>query len=435
MIYTLLIAAWPGFAQVRMLTLKDALALGMSDNQELKIARLDIERADQQKIISRSYLLPSVNLVGQVNHYFQLPAFFGFGEANGNDKVPYGRFGGKDQLMTAVTLYQPLYQPSAFPALRASNYALHQSKVSLSRSEVQVLSDIKQSYIRILVLRERIALQRESLTRNQKVLKDSRSLYLQGKALRVDTLRAYTAVRNLEPTLSKLEFDCETETLSLKTKLAISSDTMVDFADSLSVPDIYSLPTEAEVYREALTNNQGLTQLEIQKQIQEERVKSATALRMPTIGLTGQYQVQSQTDNFDYGSAYYPTSSFVGLQLSMPLFNGFATQAKVKRAMLERAQATEAKQQAVDELHAIVHDVMAKNHESRLRLETSLVVKETAQTSYNIILYRYQNGIASRLELTDAELTLSTAQSNSLEAVYDYLSARIELYQLMGKIE
>jgi outer membrane protein TolC len=53
--------------------------------------------------------------------------------------------------------------------------------------------------------------------------------------------------------------------------------------------------------------------------------------------------------------------------------------------------------------------------------------------SYNITQYRYKKGVASRLELTDAEFALSTAQSNYLEAVYDHLSARIVLEQVSGE--
>jgi outer membrane protein TolC len=68
-------------------------------------------------------------------------------------------------------------------------------------------------------------------------------------------------------------------------------------------------------------------------------------------------------------------------------------------------------------------------------LKTTVAVQETAQLSYDIIQYRYKNGISSRLELTDAELELTTAQSNYLEAVYDYLSSRIALDKLVGRIE
>ena len=49
--------------------------------------------------------------------------------------------------------------------------------------------------------------------------------------------------------------------------------------------------------------------------------------------------------------------------------------------------------------------------------------------------YRYKKGVSSRLELTDAELALATAQTNYLEAVYDFLSARIALLKLMGREE
>ena len=69
---------------------------------------------------------------------------------------------------------------------------------------------------------------------------------------------------------------------------------------------------------------------------------------------------------------------------------------------------------------------------SSSRIQTRISVRETAQLSYDITQYRYGRGVASRLELTDAELALTTAQSNYLEAVYDYLSARIALNRTIG---
>ena len=66
-------------------------------------------------------------------------------------------------------------------------------------------------------------------------------------------------------------------------------------------------------------------------------------------------------------------------------------------------------------------------------MQTRATVKETAQLSYDITQYRYAKGVASRLELTDAELALTAAQSNYLEAVYDYLSAGIALERTSGR--
>src|SRR4051812_13556236 len=91
------------------LSLQDALTIALSSNAELKSTSVEIKKAEQQKVIARSLFLPSVNAGALANHYFQLPAFFGFGNNNSDgNKIPYGRFGGKDQLTAFVSAAQPL---------------------------------------------------------------------------------------------------------------------------------------------------------------------------------------------------------------------------------------------------------------------------------------------------------------------------------------
>ena len=105
-----------------------------------------------------------------------------------------------------------------------------------------------------------------------------------------------------------------------------------------------------------------------------------------------QYQLQSQTNDFEYGNAYYPSSSYVGLQLSVPLFTGFSTQAKVKQARISKDQTALRSNYAYEQLRASVHQVVSDSHESLARLQTTVDVQETAQLSYNIIQYRYKKG-------------------------------------------
>jgi outer membrane protein TolC len=88
--------------------------------------------------------------------------------------------------------------------------------------------------------------------------------------------------------------------------------------------------------------------------------------------------------------------------------------------------------QAYEELRTAVKQAVANVRETAARIQTSANVQQTAKLSYEITQYRYAKAVASRLELTDAELALTTAQSNYLEAVYDYLSARIEVERTVG---
>lgn len=417
------------------LSIGEALSLALANNPELRQSSLDVRKAHEEKVIARSLFLPTVYAGAQANHYFRLPAFFGFGENSEGGKIPYGRFGGDDQFAASIAAVQPLYNPLAFPSQQHAQLRQRESSLTAKAKEVEVLAEVKDTYLRILVLQERIRLTQESINRNKKVLQDARLLFLQGKGLRVDTLRAYTSVKNLEPDLVKLTYAVETAKLELRNLVGTELQEHFVLTDSLTIPVPEEAPSEESVYEEVINNNPAFQVLKLQNELEKQRVRVASAYRKPSLSLVGQYQVQSQTNNFEYGSAHYPSSAFMGLQLSVPLFTGLSAQARVKQAALSRDQSDVEVSRVREDLRARVHQAIANKREALLRLENTAVVQETAQLSYNIIQYRYKNGISPRLELTDAELALSTAQSNYLEAVYDYLSARIELRKLRGERE
>lgn len=417
------------------LSLDDAVHLARTQNPELQAAALDISHAGQERVVARSMLLPTVSASGIISHYFARQPFFGFGEGTAEGKIPYGRFGGDDQLAAVVTATQPLLSPKAYPTIQRAKLKEHESSLRHREKQLETISLVKQTYLQTLVLRERIKIQRESIQRNQVALRDARSLFAQGKGLRVDTLRAFTSVKNLEPVLLKLRFAEQTSRLRLKALLGIDSLTDIQLSDSLILRNVAQVPTDEEVYIEAKSQNPTYQILGLQQHIAETQQKIAAGNRLPDISAVGAYQVNSQTRNLDYGNAYFPGSSFVGIQIALPLFTGFSNQAKVRQAAIQKDQWELRSADAYEQLRATAHQLVADNRESFERLQTSATVQETAQLSYSIVEYRYKKGVSSRLELTDAELALATAETNYLEAVYDYLSARIALLRLMGREE
>lgn len=427
-------ASYIAFGQTsKKLSLEEALTLTLANNRNIKVASLDIEKSQQEVIVAKSKRLPAVGLSGQVDHYFRPQAFFGFGDNTNNaDKIPYGRFGGRDQLSAALFITQPLYDASIRPGLQYANLLQRISSLLESDKKTNITAAVKQTYIFILVLKERIKLQKESLLRNEKALKDAISLLAQGRALRVDTLRAYTSVKNLEPDLLKLSYAVEVGKQQLKTLTGIDSLQDIELSDSLILPSPSVLLLEEEVYNEAKLNRTDLKALDLQQQLADQQIKLAAAPMKPSVSLNAQYLLQTQANDFNYLKAYYPSTPFVGAQVIVPLFNGNRNKAKVKQAKIEKDQSVIRSSNAYEELRSEVKKAVADVQETAARIQTSANVKETAKLSYDITQYRYGKGVASRLELTDAELALTTAQSNYLEAVYDYLSAQIELERTTG---
>lgn len=414
------------------LSLADAAALAASNNLELKASRMEIDIARQERNVARSLFLPMVSLSGQANHYFKRIPFFGFGAESSQDKIPYGRFGGEDQFAAGITAVQPLYNPIAGPSVKLAGLSSQKSELGDRSARIEVAAEVRQTYLLILVLEERIKLEQESIRRNERVLRDARSLFLQGKALRVDTLRAYTSIKNLEPQILKLQYAVESAKLRLQTLTGITSTNLV-LTDSLHVQVPVVVHDEREVYESALRDNPEFQLLKVDIELNKQNINSAVAAKRPVVSAVGQYQVLSQMNRFEFGDAYYPTASFVGIQLYLPLFTGLSNQSKYRIAELRSGQSEVHQQYVVEQLRSRVHEVVAQNHESMERLKTALSVRETATLGYEIIQYRYQKGIASRLELSDAEFELSSAKSNYLEAVYDYLSSEIEIAKLTGR--
>ncbi len=438
-VYTLLLSAGfllPGvhtIAQSLSLSLPDAVSLAIKNNRSLKVSALDIDKAGEDIRIARSLALPSASVGGQYLHYFTLPAFFGFGTNGGGDKVPYSRMGGRDQFAATLNVAYPIYNPLARPALKEAQLNQHVRKTTQKFNEVDVAAAVKQIYLGMLVINERLQLQYESLQRNEKALQDARSLLAQGRGLRVDTLRAYTSVKNLQPDILKLNYALQVGKQQLVTLIGIDSVQDVQLTDSLALAKDEQIPTVEVIYEEAKTQRPDLQILAINQQISDQQVLQAKAQRLPVVSLVGQYQVQSQAKGANFFDAYWPSASFAGAQVVLPLFSGYKNQARISQAKINKDQSVVRLTDAQQNLKTEVAQVIANLNETFERMKTQVQVKETAKLSYDIIQYRYSKGVASRLELTDAELALTTAQLNYLEAVFEYLSARIELDRTRGR--
>jgi outer membrane protein TolC len=419
--------------QARRLNMHDALVLATHHNRTLKANALDISISGEQVRVAKSLSLPAVQLGAQYLHYFELPAFFGFGENGNNSKIPFSRIGGRDQFAGILSASYPIYNPMANPSRKAAQLQEKVSRVYYRQSSIDVAAQVKQTYLGILVLAERLKLQHESLQRNEKALADSRSLLAQGRGLRVDTLRAYTVVQNLQPDILKLTYAIETGKQQLINLMGLDSVSQIELTDSLVISAPTAIPSENELYEEALRQRPDLQALQLQQQVNAQQTSLAKAARLPAVSLIGQYQIQSQARSFDFTNAYWPSASFAGAQVVLPLFTGHSNQAKIRQAELAQQQSGIRITEAQQALKTTVKQVIAHLRETYDRMQTQVKVKEAALLGYDIVQYRYEKGVTSRLELTDAELALTAAQLNYLEAVFEYLSAEIELARTSGK--
>jgi outer membrane protein TolC len=276
-------------------------------------------------------------------------------------------------------------------------------------------------------------LQRQSIARNEQALKDARSLLAQGRASRVDTLRAFVTLENLRPEVIRLTNGIEIAKTVLKRVIGLNEEESVVLQDSLRYDAGVPVRVAEGAFAEALAARPEVQRLVLTEKLNRQQVIGQSAERLPKLWAVGSVLGQSQANNFRLGDYHWPVSSFAGLQLNVPIFSGFRTAARVQQAQITRQQTEKQLENFREIVRAEVKIGTSGVEEARRRIEVQGQTVATAELGYRITRDRWKQGIASRLDVSDAELLLSQAKSNYLQAVYDYQVAQVELDKALGR--
>ena len=423
-------------AQSRQLTMDDAVKLALDKNRDLQVAMLETSKSAQKVQEARGYALPTVAASAQYLYYFNKQVSFLPGSFVGlsDSQLATFRVGGSNALLGGVAVSQPLFQDSVRSGIRAAQIDESATNEALTTVRANVVTDVKKAYLDVLITLELLRLQQQSIARNELALKDARSLLAQGRASRVDTLRAFVTVENLRPTLIQLTNRIGITKTVLKRTMGLDERESIELQDSLRYDDGLFVSPGTDAFLDAVQARPEVRRLELVEKLNQEQIVLQTAEKQPKLAAIGLVQAQSQANNFQLGDYKWPVSSYVGLQVSVPIFTGFRTNSRIQQAQITHRQSETQLANLREIVRAQVKIGLTSVQEARLRIQTQQQTISVAELGYRITRDRWKQGIASRLDMSDAELSLTQAKSNYLQAVYDYLTATVELDRVLGRI-
>ncbi|MEQ8533695.1 MAG: TolC family protein [Imperialibacter sp.] len=181
---------------------------------------------------------------------------------------------------------------------------------------------------------------------------------------------------------------------------------------------------------EIAANRPDLQQIRLRVEIGESMMSQTKAQKLPTITMMGAYQLQAQS--FDLSFSRWPGTSFLGIQAYVPIFSGNKINSRLGKAsvMLQQSELAlqDLSQKAAIEVQSHENDL----REGLRRLEIHDNTVEAAKVNFAMVNERFQSGLSSRLELTDAELALTESRMNQLQAFYKVRIAKLEYDQALG---
>lgn len=415
-----------------------AVRIGMLKSRRLEVARLERRMGSEKVREAWSAVLPQVSTGFTYTRslkssilFFPSSTGLGGGSGTGFTAIPISA---DNSGKATVDLQQSIFNPVAYAGIRSAGLMRKMKDEAYRDAEAEVVSSVRMAYFDALISRDQLRIVRDSIARWEESQRDTRAMYRQGVAADIDTLKAYLSVENLRPDLIQAESRVSNTLTRLKNAMGLDPSVTLVLTDSLSLGEA-SYPSELEAaWREALASRPDVRRLELQVQAEREQVGAARAERYPVLSAFGELAYQTAfDDDTDIASSTWPVSSSVGVQLSLPIFTGYRTSARVEQAKIARLQSMTRLEELKADVLSELEVRLSSLREARRRIEVQSKTIAMAERSYRISRLRFREGVGSRLELTDAELQLGKARTNYLQAVYDCLKTQVDLDRSLGR--
>lgn len=415
------------------LTLDKAINLALDINANLKVANLEVQKSQAQIVEARSYLFPQLNASGQYIRNIEKPVIF---------LPPGGPFGGSGSSTLEIGydnsyngtlgLTMPIFSNQVFSGLSIAKLNNEISNENLRAVKSQTISNVTKSFLSVLLTREYRDLLQKSLDNALENLNNIKNLNAQGVVADYDLLRAEVQVENLRPQVLQAEDNYKIASDALKITIGLDASVEIEVVGNLTFDSTYQTPNTDEITQQVLMSNPDLQKLEKQSRLTKESIGFEKSAYYPSLSFFGNYQYQTQANDFKFSDYEWVNTFAMGVQLQLPIFTGFRTKSKIEQAQVTNSQVEEQKRAYTEAIQTQVKNVLFRIEQARHRVQVQTKSIEQAEKGYEIAQVRYQNGVGTQLELNDADLSLRQVRANYIQAVYDFQVAIADLQQLTG---
>lgn len=263
----------------------------------------------------------------------------------------------------------------------------------------------------------------EAVSSAEQHLKQAQAFYSVGRVARFDVTRAEVDLANANVTLITARNLVSVNRLQLENAMGIRATDPYVITDTLAV-ELFASPLDS-VRSIAMGRRPDVLSTAARVEADRALARAAWEQNLPSLSFSGTWNWTGF--NFPLYSRFTG-----GVTLSLPLFQGFAVSAQTEQAR----SAAEAAQANLDQLNQSVKTEVEQDYLSLREADERLgaVIKLVQQADENLLLAekQYAAGVASEIDVTDAQLTRSNAHITQIQALFDYNSDLVRLKRSMG---
>ncbi len=438
-------------------SVKQAVDYGVKNAVQVKNALIDIKIQEQTNREITAAAFPQIN--GSVNtiHYFNVPVqsipnFIapatynvlqkeGVKNGTGNTiTMPNGgnfgnlplQFGTPWTSSAGLDFSQLLFDGQVFVGLQARSAAMELSKKYSEVTAEQIKANIYKVYYQLVVGKSQLASLEANIERFKKLLHDTKEIYKNGFAEKLDVDKLVVQLNNLTTEREKVINQLYVGNAGLKFLINMPQKEELVLTDSLTESELKSNIMEESIN---YADRKEIQLLTLASKINRYNVKRYNLSRIPTVAAFGSYSKNAQRNAFNFfDKGDWFTTSLIGLKVAVPIFDGFARRSKIAGAKFALDKTNNSLAQAKEMMDYEVIQARTKMKSAILTADVQKQNIQLAEDVFRITQKKYTEGLGSNQEIYNAQTELKVAQNNYYGALYDAISAKIDYLKAAGKL-
>jgi len=438
-------------------SVKQAVDYGLKNAVQVKNALIDIKIQEQTNREITAAAFPQIN--GSVNtiHYFNVPVqsipnFIspatynvlkqeGVKNGAGNPiTMPNGgnfgnlplQFGTPWTSNAGLDFSQLLFDGQVFVGLQARSAAMELSKKYAEVTAEQIKANIYKIYYQLVVGKSQLSSLEANIDRFTKLLHDTKEIYKNGFAEKLDVDKLVVQLNNLTTEKEKVINQLYVGNAGLKFLLNMPQKEELVLTDSLTEGELKSNIMEDSVH---YSDRKEIQLLTLASKMNGYNIKRYNLSRIPTVAAFGSYSKNAQRNSFNFfDKGDWFTTSLIGLKIAVPIFDGFARRSKIASAKFALDKSNNSLQQAKESMDYEVIQARIKMKSAILTADVQKQNIQLADDVFRITQKKFTEGLGSNQEIYNAQTELKVAQNNYYGALYDAISAKIDYLKAAGKL-
>ncbi len=440
----------------KVLNLEQSLQIAKQSNLTIQAAEQKLKSAEAQISVARAAMLPRLSANGNYTYFKDvqksvIQADGGFGFPMPDEDMPDEdmpdedmndmstpsmdneaelielEFGAHHNLQGTVSLTQPVFAWGRYYyGYQAAKLGYEVAQKELTAAYNKLRLDVYEAFYRVLIVQEFVKVAEQSVELIEKQLGIAQTSFDAGATTNFDVLRAKVQLANAKSLLIRAKNGVKTAKNAYKTLLNLPLSEAISVEGSFEITEV-KIQLD-ELIKLALEKRAEITRSQLNEQAGQKQLSVAKTRNLPDLAFFSNYQI-SHNERLTQMNRIWS----LGLQINIPIFDGFASRAGVKQSESVLKQLQLGTKQTMSIVESEVRNAYLALLEAKTLIDVQRETVAQAQESVRIATLRFENGMITTVELADTQLALMQSKVNRLQAQHDYVVGLARLEKALGQ--